>query len=135
MSSEGTITQSTPLLQEHGNEQPSHASEPSQVTESDSLLPRRDVEQGRVVQQFGGFGQQQGLFGVTSVPTRSNEETMEEARGKLVWCCCLMVLMVVLFAILGPIFHLRNKRDPPICYSDRSYYLSVLLSIFLGGAG
>lgn len=120
MSSGDEITQSTPLLQERTNEQPSQANKTSQATDRGSSIPRRgDVEQG---------------FGVTLIPP-DNQRALEEARATLVCCCMLLVLAVVLFAILGPYFHFWNKRNPPICHSDRNYYTSAFLSVFLGYFG
>ncbi|GJJ77706.1 hypothetical protein EMPS_10065 [Entomortierella parvispora] len=145
MSSKDANAQTTPLVQEHDSE------EPSQATESDRLLPNRDLEQGKPPQDgcnherlrpTASPANQQGfgstintLFGATTIPVDSREDTLNKARAELVWCCCLLVLIVILFAILGPIFHFRNKETPPTCYSDRGYYSTVFLSIFLGFSG
>jgi hypothetical protein len=44
----------------------------------------------------------------------------------------LAILIITLATVLGLYYHEKNKTNPPICESDRSYPAAIFLSIFLG---
>ncbi|KAK3839480.1 MAG: hypothetical protein JOS17DRAFT_798946 [Linnemannia elongata] len=46
-----------------------------------------------------------------------------------------VIFFIALVVILGPYYYVKNKENPPICESDRSYPTAVLLSMFLGVFG